>query len=104
MKFLPFWLICLAVCTNPLSAQETVDHIPLGGLGTGYIELKSDGSVQDITINNNRLSPVTSPSGSFAAIYTSGPAGRQAFKLQQDTSDPQSLNHSSFSVFSRKPD
>lgn len=99
MKFLPFWLICLAVCTNPLSAQETVDHIPLGGLGTGYIELKSDGSVQDITINNNRLSPVTSPSGSFAAIYTSGPAGRQAFKLQQDTSDPQSLNHSSFSVF-----
>lgn len=42
--------------------------VPLGGLGTGCVWLRADGSFGELTINNNRGRPLAPPPGAFLAV------------------------------------
>jgi non-lysosomal glucosylceramidase len=55
---------------NQNAPTPTSNGVPLGGIGTGYIELGSDGIFRNITINNNRTSASKIPSwdNSFMAL------------------------------------
>jgi len=50
---------------------EAKSGVPLGGLGTGYITLESDGSFQEIVTMGNPRSPILRPEDSFLAIFAS---------------------------------
>ncbi|RLE80929.1 MAG: hypothetical protein DRJ52_05265, partial [Thermoprotei archaeon] len=50
---------------------EAKSGVPLGGLGTGYITLGSDGAFQEIVTMGNPRSPILRPERSFLAIFTS---------------------------------
>lgn len=50
---------------------EAKSGVPLGGLGTGYITLGSDGAFQEIVTMGNPRSPILRPKCSFLAIFAS---------------------------------
>jgi len=50
---------------------EAESEVPLGGLGTGYITLGSDGAFQEIVTMGNPRSPILRPKCSFLAIFAS---------------------------------
>jgi len=56
--------------SNPNPSAQASNGVPLGGLGTGYIELGSDGIFRNITINNNRTNASKIPiwDNSFLAL------------------------------------
>lgn len=60
--------------------------VPLGGIGSGAIELGSDGLFRNITINNNRTNETAIPvsKASFLAIRVAGPDGAYARILQRN--------------------
>jgi non-lysosomal glucosylceramidase len=55
---------------NQNASNPPSNGVPLGGIGTGYIELGSDGIFRNITINNNRTSASKIPlwDNSFLAM------------------------------------
>ncbi|MGD0258562.1 MAG: GH116 family glycosyl-hydrolase [Verrucomicrobiota bacterium] len=54
--------------TGTITDQQWQHGVPLGGIGTGKIELLSDGSFGNFTINNNWNAPYGWCQGAFAAI------------------------------------
>jgi len=54
--------------TGIITDQQWQHGVPLGGIGTGKIELLSDGSFGNFTINNNWNTPYGWCQGAFAAI------------------------------------
>lgn len=46
--------------------------VPLGGIGTGKVELLTDGAFGNITINRNSEQPIPLARGSFFAVRTTG--------------------------------
>lgn len=57
--------------------------MPLGGIGTGFIELTQNGKPGVLLINNNWAQPVVNPPGCFFAIRVELPDGSVSFKLLQ---------------------
>ena len=43
--------------------------VPLGGIGTGKLEIRPDGSFGGITLNNNPNRPIPEMNGTFLSIY-----------------------------------
>ncbi|MDX9755278.1 MAG: GH116 family glycosyl-hydrolase, partial [bacterium] len=77
-RLLAFFLYGLLFCI-PLWAQSSPEQngiptvgMPLGGIGTGVIELMPDGRFGQMTTQHNYHQPLHNPEGCFAAIYTSG--------------------------------
>jgi len=75
-----------ALCPAACAAQEAADDgislvrgevytqrfasgLPLGGIGAGKIELFTDGTLGNLTINNNWEYPMDGPAGAFGAMY-----------------------------------
>ena len=54
--------------TGVITDQQWQHGMPLGGIGAGKIELLSDGSFANFTINNNWNKPYTWCQGAFAAV------------------------------------
>lgn len=63
--------------------------VPLGGVGCGAVCIRPDGSIGDITINNNWSHPVREAPGCFAGIWTS--AGSTTTALSLRLTDPYRL-------------
>ena len=81
--------------------QRLFSGMPLGGIGTGKIELFTDGSFGNFTINNNYHQPVENPQGCFTAIAVSGDSGIVAKKLVLKNTDPRGVENVVFKgVFS----
>lgn len=53
--------------------ERLASGVPLGGLGTGKVELLTDGSLGNLTTNNNWSRPIAELPGSFFAIRTQVP-------------------------------
>src|SRR2546427_11881313 len=53
-----------------IHSKRLKSGLPLGGIGCGVFELMSDGSIGNLTINNNRDQPIESAPGCFAAFWT----------------------------------
>ncbi len=69
-----FIFILLSVMALPavyINGEER-SGIPLGGLGTGYIELLSNGCFGKSTVQNNFLSPLPLPPGCYLFLETNG--------------------------------
>ncbi len=65
------FVFCLIAFPRLLNAQEIPKPLstPLGGIGTGFIEILQDGSIGQVTINNNRHQPLQLSNGNFAAFF-----------------------------------
>ncbi|HIE52563.1 MAG TPA: hypothetical protein EYP85_12475, partial [Armatimonadetes bacterium] len=64
------------------AAGQARSAVPLGGLGTGYLDLNSDGSFGRATLHNNWLAPQPPPPGTFFALFTALEGKRQTRLLQ----------------------
>jgi len=70
---------------NPAGAVDVVKEdtrdvkqivgVPLGGIGTGKIELTPDGAFRHFTINNNYVFPIDGMEGTFLALAVGGDRG-----------------------------
>jgi uncharacterized protein (DUF608 family) len=65
---------------------KSISGVPLGGVGTGKIELCPDGGLHHFTINNNNVLPIDGMPGSFLAI-TAASEGSRATKVLQTSSE-----------------
>ena len=65
------------VTLDRLWVQHDRNGVPLGGLGTGKIELCQDGGFANISINNNQDAPIATVPGCFLVVRESV-AGRPA--------------------------
>lgn len=54
-----------------VQSQRWESGVPLGGVGCGTVELRTDGTFGRITINNNAAQPISRAPGCFAAVWTS---------------------------------
>ncbi len=63
-KYIAFMLMLLspAICFAEAG-------VPLGGIGTGKLEIRPDGSFGGITLNNNPNRPIPEMNGTFLSIY-----------------------------------
>lgn len=61
--------------------------VPLGGIGTGIIELRSDGRVGTVICNHNWSHPFTETPGCFFAVKLKNGAGKEEVRLLQDGED-----------------
>ena len=61
---------------------EAKGGVPLGGLGTGYVTLGSDGSFLEVVTRGNPRSPIIRPECSFLAVFAAGEGGRVAKVLE----------------------
>src|SRR2546423_7677547 len=50
-----------------LTPEDNVSGIPLGGIGAGFVELRADGLIHDVAIQNDWLKPLAPPKGSIDA-------------------------------------
>ena len=67
--------------------QRLASGMPLGGIGTGKIELFTDGRFGNLTLNNNFHQPIENPPGCFAAVRVSGATGAIAKGLYWQKSE-----------------
>lgn len=58
--------------------------VPLGGIGTGIIEMRSDGRVGTVICNNNWSCPLTETPGCFFAIRMKNGEGEEEIRLLQE--------------------
>ena len=67
-----------------------INGVPLGGIGTGSIDMGRDGIARNITINNNRTAATRIPvsPNAFTAIRVSTPRKTRARILQERTNIP----------------
>ncbi len=56
--------------TGVVHSQKLLSGVPLGGVGTGKVEIMTDGSFAHATMMNNGDRPTGSLTGCFAAIWT----------------------------------
>jgi len=56
--------------TGVIHSQKWQAGVPLGGIGCGTFELRTDGTISHATINNNWDAPTGNLPGCFAAIWT----------------------------------
>ncbi|MBN4046824.1 hypothetical protein JYT90_00745 [bacterium AH-315-P07] len=70
--------------------NENLNGVPLGGIGTGSIEMGRDGMARNITINNNRTSAtrLSHSPNAFSAIRVSTPQETYTRILQSETNIP----------------
>ena len=61
--------------TLTVSDERLPAGVPLGGIGTGKVDLLTDGSFGNLTANNNWARPIQELPGSFFAIRTEHGAG-----------------------------
>jgi len=59
--------------------------VPLGGVGTGKLEITSDGVFRHFTINNNYIFPIEEVRGTFFAFFTQDAERKRAKILQTRT-------------------
>ncbi|MDI6619030.1 MAG: GH116 family glycosyl-hydrolase [Clostridiales bacterium] len=57
--------------------------VPMGGIGTGFIELLTTGKPGTFLINNNYVQPLTDLNGSFFAVRCEFNDGKSVFRLLQ---------------------
>ncbi len=81
-----FFLIPLTLIIDEVEGSVFVNQkldtgMPLGGLGTGKIELMTDGSFDRFSINNNPHQLIRSQEGCFAAVAVSDKSGATARRL-----------------------
>ncbi len=76
--------------------QRLDSGLPLGGLGTGKIELMTDGSYDRFSINNNPHQLIENPDGCFAAIGISGKSITACRQLILKESSPQGMESVQF--------
>jgi len=53
------------------SDPKLISGVPLGGIGTGKLELCPDGAIHHLTVNNNDVFPIDGMEGTFLALSTS---------------------------------
>nr|WP_289766494.1 GH116 family glycosyl-hydrolase [uncultured Acetatifactor sp.] len=58
--------------------------VPLGGMGTGMIELRSDGRIGTVGCNNNWSAPFTETPGCFFAVGMKNFEGKEEIRLLRD--------------------
>lgn len=58
--------------------------VPLGGIGTGMIELRSDGRIGTVGCNNNWSAPFTETPGCFFAVGMKNFEGKEEIRLLRD--------------------
>lgn len=58
--------------------------VPLGGIGTGMIELRSDGRIGTVGCNNNWAAPFTDTPGCFFAVRIGDGKGKEQVRLLQN--------------------
>ena len=63
---------------------DTPTGVPLGGIGTGMIELRSDGRIGTVGCNSNWSAPFTDTPGCFFAVGMKNGEGREEIRLLQD--------------------
>lgn len=68
----------------PAKAQGATKGVPLGGIGTGCIDLRSDGSFANATLNGNEAAPTGRLDGCFAAVWARVDGKASAWVLQTD--------------------
>lgn len=66
------WIVALLVSAHLVYAA---DSAILGGIGTGKIEIQSDGRLAEFTINHNYHRPINDPTGCFAAVAVESGGG-----------------------------
>jgi len=71
---------------NKVSNLKEICGVPLGGIGTGKIEITPDGAFRHFTINNNYVFPIDGMKGTFLSITCSSKDKNQTKIL---TSSPQ---------------
>jgi hypothetical protein len=81
-------------------ARPETTSVPLGGIGTGYVELRSDGHFTNAAINNNLARPLGPLRGTFAAVWTR--AGGQAQARSLRAADPYGLPSAANTAFSAR--
>ena len=70
-----------APAAKPAAGEFTIDTqrwlagVPLGGIGAGKVELLTDGSFGNLTINNNWTRPIAGPRACFGAVRVASPRG-----------------------------
>jgi len=78
---------------NPTGNVKLIDNegdpkkivgVPLGGIGTGKIELTPDGVFRHFTINNNYVFPIDSMRGTFLSVGVGSSEGYRAKLLLSD--------------------
>ncbi|MGC9327388.1 MAG: GH116 family glycosyl-hydrolase, partial [Candidatus Hinthialibacter sp.] len=80
--YVTFFLLCF----SPVNAAEKNSAV-LGGIGTGKIEIDSQGRLGGITINHNPHQPINDPAGCFAAIAVESENQTIVKRLYQDESN-----------------
>ncbi|RJP25932.1 MAG: hypothetical protein C4527_16450 [Candidatus Omnitrophota bacterium] len=93
LPLLFLWLLTgneLSHCESDIN-QQWKSGLPLGGLGTGKIELMADGSFDRFSINNNPHRQIEQPKGCFAALAVSTNSKTVARKLILKQSDPRGI-------------
>ncbi len=76
-------ILCASIC-----AFADVENAVLGGIGTGKIEIQSNGRLANITINHNQLKPINDENGCFAAIAVK--SGKESIVKQLYVNDDDS--------------
>lgn len=56
--------------TGVIHSQQWQAGVPLGGIGCGTFEIRTDGTISHATINNNWDAPTSDLPGCFAALWT----------------------------------
>lgn len=64
--------------TATITNARLSSGVPLGGLGTGKVELLTDGTFGNLTLNNNPERPVAELPGSFLAVQARTARGAEA--------------------------
>ncbi len=91
-----FGLTTVPIISNPINGEcaeffsqplQTLSGVPLGGIGTGKIEIFPNGRFGQFTTNNNPDRPITNTEGCFAALSISSPSRSLTKVLYQDRSD-----------------
>lgn len=61
----------MGVESGIVHSRRLESGVPLGGIGCGSFEIRTDGTISQVAINNNRDKPIQDPPGCFAALWTS---------------------------------
>src|SRR5688572_12227965 len=67
--WLPAWA-AIDAQTGVVTDERLASGVPFGGIGTGKVELLTDGTFGNLTLNNNWDRPIASLPGSFFAVRT----------------------------------